>query len=267
MNKAKVMAEYNQFERRSFNPDFGKKETNGGTIRCVTDDDYGSYISYYDFPLSEAKKQITEQLTYFAEKKVNFEWKVYSTDSPQLLDEQLQQHGFIAQEPESFMVLDLSTHKKESAEYSLCTEVTDEKGIQDAIKVQEQVWDNELTHLFHSLLKQKKMAPESVTIYVIYDDQKPIASAWITYNENSPFAGIWGGSTIEDYRGQGFYSMLLKKRIQDAKQRGIQYLTIDASNMSKPIVTKQGFKTIATTTAYLSPSETIHGQSSEVKKV
>ncbi|MFC5079754.1 hypothetical protein ACFPCW_18830 [Vibrio thalassae] len=46
---------------------------------------------------------------------------------------------------------------------------------------------------------------------------------------------------MKAFRGKGFYSQLLNKRIAEAKSRGMKYLTIDASDMSKPIVEKRGF--------------------------
>lgn len=104
------------------------------------------------------------------------------------------------------------------------------------------------------MFKLKQQEPGSISIYVIYVDDHPVTSAWLTFNGNSPFAGIWGGSTVKAFRGKGFYSQLLNKRIAEAKSRGMKYLTIDASEMSKPIVEKRGFKVVATTTGYTSPN-------------
>lgn len=61
---------------------------------------------------------------------------------------------------------------------------------------------------------------------------------------------VWGGSTLKAYRGKGYYSTLLHQRMNDAIKRDIQYLIIDASDMSKPIVEKYGFQFIAKTTPY-----------------
>ncbi|GAL16049.1 hypothetical protein JCM19233_7071 [Vibrio astriarenae] len=88
----------------------------------------------------------------------------------------------------------------------------------------------------------------------MYVDNLPVTSAWLTFNGSSPFAGIWGGSTVKEHRGKGFYSLLLNKRIAEAKSRGAKYLIIDASDMSQPIVAKRGFEVVATTTGYTSPS-------------
>ncbi|CAH0525776.1 GNAT family N-acetyltransferase [Vibrio hippocampi] len=152
------------------------------------------------------------------------------------------------------MVLDLLKTTNKSFDESLITEVSDSKGIRDAIRVQEQVWGGDFDWQYQYLLKLKEHSPDSVSIYVVYVNGQPVTSAWLTFNGDSPFAGIWGGSTIKSCRDNGYYSLLLNKRIAEAKARGVKYLTIDASDMSKPIVSKRGFKVVATTTGYTSTS-------------
>ncbi|MCA9986957.1 MAG: GNAT family N-acetyltransferase, partial [Anaerolineales bacterium] len=65
------------------------------------------------------------------------------------------------------------------------------------------------------------------------------------YPAGSQFASLWGGSTIERYRRQGLYTALLAARAQEARGRGVRYLTVDASPMSRPILEKLGFQFIA----------------------
>ena len=86
-----------------------------------------------------------------------------------------------------------------------------------------------------------------MSIYVAYADDQPVSTAWIYCSPGSQFASLWGGSTLSEYRGQGFYSALLSIRAQEARDRGIRYLTVDASTMSQPILEGFGFEKIATT--------------------
>jgi predicted acetyltransferase len=53
-----------------------------------------------------------------------------------------------------------------------------------------------------------------------------------------------GGTTLEEFRGRGFYTSLLAIRLQAAKSHGIRYLAIDASPMSRAVVEKYGFQFI-----------------------
>jgi GNAT superfamily N-acetyltransferase len=95
-------------------------------------------------------------------------------------------------------------------------------------------------------------------VYVAYADDGAASCAWITFHKESQFAGLWGGSTLEAYRGQGLYSALLVTRVQEARSLGVRYLTIDASPMSRPIVEKFGFQAISTATACLWYVKTDH---------
>jgi GNAT superfamily N-acetyltransferase len=73
----------------------------------------------------------------------------------------------------------------------------------------------------------------------------------IDFPRNNPFASIWGGSTLPDYRGRGLYSALIAARLQEAEKRGYQYLTVDANpETSMPILQKLGFVTIGYATAF-----------------
>jgi len=72
-----------------------------------------------------------------------------------------------------------------------------------------------------------------------------VSSAWVRFNPGSQFASLWGGSTLEQYRGQGHYTALMAVRAQEAARRGVRFLTVDASPMSRPILEKQGFRVIS----------------------
>jgi hypothetical protein len=84
-----------------------------------------------------------------------------------------------------------------------------------------------------------------MSVYVAYIDELPVSAAWIYFPKNSQFASLWGGSTVSGFRKQGLYTALLAVRVQEAKARQVRYLTVDASDMSRPILEKFGFEMIA----------------------
>jgi GNAT superfamily N-acetyltransferase len=257
-----IMCAYNEFERKSIGSLDGKVIATPELVKFVSDDDYGSYISYFELTKETAPAAISREKAYFLEKGVSVEWKTYSTDSPSNIGQLLTDQGFVAQEPESFMVLLLSEERAQVANKELknslqsqedvqLVEVFDAQGIKDAIAVQQQVWSEDLSGQYRHLLSLKTQCPNDIAIYVIYHNGQPVTSAWVIFNASSPFAGIWGGSTLEAYRGKGFYSLLLNKRIAQAYSKDKKYLIIDASPMSRPIVEKHGFQYVATTTPYV----------------
>ena len=254
MSTLDVMRNYNEFERKRINSFNGVKKSDSNLTKFVSNDRHGSYISFFCFDESLTESIVKEQLAYFNKHNLCFEWKTYSTDKPSNIGEVLLVNGFEKEDSELFMVLELSKAADESFDEYQITEVSDSKGIRDAIRVQEQVWGGDFDWQYNYLMSLKEHSPDSISIYVVYVNDQPVTSAWLTFNEGSPFAGIWGGSTIEEFRGNGYYSLLLNKRIAEAKSRGVKYLTIDASDMSKPIVLKRGFEVVATTTGYTSPN-------------
>ncbi|MGF1713177.1 GNAT family N-acetyltransferase [Vibrio kagoshimensis] len=254
MNTVDVMREYNESERKLINSFNGVKQSDGNLTKFVSKDRHGSYISFFSFDESLTESIVKEQLEYFNKRNLCFEWKTYSTDKPSNIGKVLLEHGFEQEDSESFMVLDLSKADVESFDESQITEVSDSEGIRDAVRVQEQVWGGSFDWQYNYLMSLKEHSPDSVSIYVVYVNGQPVTSAWLTFNGSSPFAGIWGGSTVEEFRGNGYYSLLLSKRIVEAKSKGVKYLIIDASDMSKPIVLKRGFEVVATTTGYTSPN-------------
>ena len=251
LNIKELLNAYNKHERISITlPGFEKVATHC-VVKFISKEHNDSFISYFKLNEEEVDSAIESEINYFSRLNKSFEWKTYDFDTPANIGEKLIQHGFVAEESESFMVLDLDSIKSNFTESEICVEVSDAQGIKDAISVQEEVWGSELSVKSSYLLDLKKANPENLRVYIIYIEGKPVSSAWIVYNDNSPFAGIWGGSTIAEYRGKGYYSALLRKRINDAKQRGLKYLIIDASDMSKPIVEKHGFQFVAKTTPYI----------------
>jgi GNAT superfamily N-acetyltransferase len=67
------------------------------------------------------------------------------------------------------------------------------------------------------------------------------------------FAGLWGGGTVEAWRGRGIYRALVAHRARIAADRGYRYLQVDASDESRPILERLGFAPLTTTTPYVHP--------------
>ncbi|WP_245688515.1 hypothetical protein [Vibrio sonorensis] len=140
MDTTTIMRQFNEFERKHISLVNGVQVSEDGLVKFVSNGTYGSYISYFDFPEDEAEKRVLREIEYFKKKGVCFEWKTYTTDTPSTLSQVLLRHGFVQEETESFMVLDLNDYDAKPFNDSEITQVTDAQGIRDAIEVQQQVW-------------------------------------------------------------------------------------------------------------------------------
>jgi predicted GNAT superfamily acetyltransferase len=119
--------------------------------------------------------------------------------------------------------------------------VTNSAGLKDVLAVEREVWQEDQSQLGEFLADSLLASPDQISIYTAYVNEKPASAAWAFFPEGSQFASLWGGSTLEKYRGQGLYTALLAIRAQEARSRGVKYLTVDASPMSRPILEKFGF--------------------------
>ena len=52
-------------------------------------------------------------------------------------------------------------------------------------------------------------APDYLSVYLAYVDGQPAACGWARFPAGSPFASLWGGSTLPEQRGRGLYASLL----------------------------------------------------------
>ena len=145
---------------------------------------------------------------------------------------------------EAIMALDL----QEAPSYLLgpvahdVRRITNPDLIDHVMAVQRGVWQEDFSSLAERLVHDLRNTPDLLSIYVAYMDGTPASSAWLYCDQRSLFASLGGGSTVPAYRKRGLYTALLAVRVQEARQRGARYLTVDASPMSRPIPERFGFQ-------------------------
>lgn len=64
-------------------------------------------------------------------------------------------------------------------------------------------------------------------------------------------AGLWGGGVLPEWRGKGIYWAITSARARAALAVGAALLQCDCSEMSRPILERNGFVAITTTTPYV----------------
>ncbi len=242
---------YYRYERENSYPFNAQKVKNRNTIKIVTPRKSGSFIAGYKFSTDNIRQAIQDEIDYFTEQRKSFEWKVYGTDDPSFLPTELVSLGFTPDDPEAFMIKELNDSEFDALTLTgTIKQIANEAGVNDVIQVSEQVWGNDFSDLRQDLTDRLHNTPDQISLYVAYENDLPVSSAWITYTPGSPFAGLWGGSTINAARGKGYYRELLYIRAAEARKRGVKYLTVDASDMSRPILEKFDFKYVTETRPY-----------------
>jgi len=80
-------------------------------------------------------------------------------------------------------------------------------------------------------------------LYLALEDGEPVARGGIMF---LPFAGfLAGAATREDARGRGLFRALVRARWDEAARRGTPALVVGAGAMSRPILARLGFRTVA----------------------
>lgn len=246
-----ILALYDQEQRKNIHYYGMRTEQTPDVVRLVALDGGQGAVIYSRLAESNADRVIAEQVAYFEGLGQDFEWKVFSYDTPADLRERLRAWGFESEDAEAIMVLDL-----DSAPAALLEPVTadvrriaDPAQLKPLVHLMAEVWNEDYETFGAMLAEELTHSAESLSIYLAYADGVPASAAWIRFHEDGHFAGLWGGSTLSAYRQRGLYTALVAVRLQEARQRGVRYLTIDASPMSQPIVAKHGFQVLATSWA------------------
>jgi len=258
MNRAEVVGAFNAQVRQSTEPD--------GTGATFEADEYvvrryarpgrgGSGVFWSALDAEVADAVIAAQVSLFAARGEEFEWKLYSYDEPADLAGRLVAAGLHPDEPESWMVAE-SAGVCAALSGALppdgvrLVEVTDPAGVDLLADVHEAVFGKDESQRRAELRAQLKEAPESTCLVIALAGEEPVSAARIEFGPGA-FAGLWGGGTIEAWRGRGIYRAMVRHRAERAIARGYPYLTVDASDQSRPILERIGFECLAITTPYL----------------
>ncbi len=231
-----------------------RREVSENTIRHVllTAEPRG-WVLWSDLTEESADAAIDGEIAVFRALGCDFEWKVYDYDRPADLPERLTARGFAPRLPaDAIMVLDLGNDPavlRQPVPASI-RRITAPEEVPAVMGVLAEVWNEDHTPLGKMLAWQLEHTPETLSLYAAYAEERPVSVAWGQFMARSQFVGLWGGSTLPEYRKQGLYTGLLSVRAREALARGKRFLTVDASPMSRPILERFGFVHIGMATEY-----------------
>ncbi|MFF1956346.1 GNAT family N-acetyltransferase [Streptomyces sp. NPDC058220] len=200
-----------------------------------------------------ADAAIRAQVEHFTSLGREFEWKLYAHDRPGDLAGRLRAAGFTPEPTETLMVAetgDLST-EIELPEGVRLRPVTDAAGMDLLADVHEQAFGRADASFRQRLRDRLAEAPDTVSAVVAMAGEVPVSAARMELPPGRQFAGLWGGGTVEAWRGKGIYRALIAYRAGIATARGYRYLQVDAQDRSRPILQRLGFAALSTTTPYV----------------
>ena len=96
---------------------------------------------------------------------------------------------------------------------------------------------------------KRALADGSHTAYLVFDGQRLIGTGGMSYYSVMPTccdttgkkAYVMNMYTDPEYRRQGIAYKTLDLLVQDAKARGVDHITLEATDMGRPLYEKYGF--------------------------
>ncbi|MGW6788657.1 GNAT family N-acetyltransferase [Streptomyces chartreusis] len=255
MDHAAVLALFDRDMREGAQPDGpdARVERVGRIVRQVSSEHGWNGVVWSDLDAAGADAAIAEQIAHFSGLGREFEWKLYGHDLPVDLGQRLRAAGFVGRPEETLMigeVADLNLDA-EPPEGVRILPVTDSAGVDLVAQVHERAFGTDGSRLRQQLLARLTADADTVVAVVALAGDTPVSAARMELVPGTRFAGLWGGGTVEGWRGRGIYRALVAHRARAAVDRGYRYLQVDAMSSSRPILERLGFEPLTTTTPYV----------------
>jgi GNAT superfamily N-acetyltransferase len=201
---------------------------------------------------------IAAQIEFFRARELEFEWKTYAYDEPADLGERLVRAGFVAAKPETLILGEVDAILARPGALPSKVRMRDVEDPADFHRIavlMDSLWHMGLERIEERLAAEYRMFPDRLVVTLIEDalrgpEGPALTAAWIRFHPETGFASLWGGGTLPEWRRQGLYSAILVHRAKIAKARGYEFLRVDASEDSRPILQKLGLHAVTTTTPY-----------------
>jgi hypothetical protein len=178
------------------------------------------------------------------------EWKVYGHDRPADLGARLTAQGFEQDERETLVAFDL--RERVTAVPGIVVRRIGPEDLDAVGEVKAAVWGREAAGQVETLGRTLRQMPERLSIHLAEDEEgRPAAVGWLRKPAGVAFASLWGGSTVPQLRGRGFYRALVAARLREAAEAGYRYALVDARETSRPILERLGFVPLTTVRGFL----------------
>ncbi len=254
---ATLLAAYDQQLRTDAETPSALSVTVHGPVRLVTFPHGRGFVTYRDLGGADAagiRDLVGAALAHFTALPdvTKVEWKTRGHDAAPGLHGALVDAGFEPEEPESIMMGEarlLAVELPLPDGVTLRT-VTDEADVRAMSAMADEAFgdpvsDERAEHLLHRLTLH-----DGMELWVAEAEGQMVSAGRLEPVPHTEVAGIWGGSTLEPWRGRGIYRALTAARARSALRLGKTIIHRDSTEFSRPILERSGFVKVSTTTPY-----------------
>jgi GNAT superfamily N-acetyltransferase len=228
--------------------------------RALFDD--GAFVSYESLEgVPDVDALIAETVAHFEAipQVEEFEWKTRGHDWPPDLDARLRAHGFEPEEVETVMVgeatsLAVDVELPEGVTVRRVDQLPErDEVVLEATAVARSIFGDGPSgeQMLARLDRTQGLEQFWVAEADVAGGRRVVCSGRLARVEGTEFAGVWGGSTLPEWRGKGIYRALTAARARSALADGVRYINSDCTAMSRPILERSGLVAVTTTTPYI----------------
>lgn len=228
-----------------------------GPLRLVTFPNGRGFVTYEHLGGADAgtiRSWVAETLEHYLALPdiTRVEWKTRGHDAAPGLHEALLAHGFVEDETESVMIgepgaLDVDVPLPDGVSLR---SITAEADVRAMAAMQDVAFEGHVTEGSADPLMRRLALDDGMELWVAEHEGTVVSAGRLEPVAGTVFAGLWGGATLAEWRGQGIYRALTAARASSAIRRGKTLLHSDSTEYSRPILERNGFVKVTTTTPY-----------------
>lgn len=231
--------------------------TEHGPLRLVTFAGGRGFITYRDLDGADEnaiRTLVAEALDHFrADPTISrVEWKTRGHDHAPGLHEALVEGGFAAGVPESIMLGEASALAVDVAlpEGVTLRTVVDDGDVRAMSAMADEAFGDPASGDTADALLRRLSRRDGMELWVAEVHEQMVGAGRLEPVPGTDFAGIWGGATLEEWRGRGIYRALTAARARSALRMGKTLIHSDSTEYSRPILERAGLVKVSTTTPY-----------------
>ncbi|MCU6482454.1 GNAT family N-acetyltransferase [Arthrobacter sp. A2-55] len=228
-----------------------------GPLRLVTFAGGQGFITYRNFAgagRTEIAALVVDALAHFVADPfiTEVEWKTRGHDKAPGLHEALLANGFTPGEPESIMVGPLAGLCADAPVPAGVTlrKVSAEVDVRAMSAMADEAFGEPASTRRADSLLARLARNDGMELWVAELGGRMVSAGRLEPVPGTDFAGVWGGSTLAEFRGRGIYRALTAARARSALAMGKTLVHSDSTEFSRPILERSGLVKVSTTTPY-----------------
>ncbi|MFL6175642.1 MAG: GNAT family N-acetyltransferase [Ornithinibacter sp.] len=254
---ATLLAAYDEQLRTDAETPSALSVTVHGPLRLVIFPHGRGFVTYRDLGGADAagiRELVSAAVAHFTARTsvTRVEWKTRGHDVAPGLHDALLDAGFEPEEPESIMLGEarlLAVHVPLPDGVTLRT-VTDEPDVRAMSAMADEAFGDPVSDERAESLLHRLTLHDGMELWVAEADGRMVSAGRLEPVPHTQVAGIWGGSTLEAWRGRGIYRALTAARARSALRLGKTIIHSDSTEFSRSILERSGFVKVSTTTPY-----------------